>query len=100
MDVASGRQLISRVERERPGQGKQPSRELKVIRAAGRKIRIGKDQLAVPVSGSLEALKEQSLRNDEAHSQIAVGWRVKELSKGEREEAATEIQPGGCREGE
>ena len=56
--------------------------------------------MAVPVSGSLEALKEQSLRNDEAHSQIAVGWRVKELSKGEREEAATEIQPGGCREGE
>lgn len=58
--------------------GKHPFWELKVIRAMGRKIRRGKDQLALPVSGSLETLKEPSPRNDEARSQIAVGWRVKE----------------------
>lgn len=72
--------VISRTRRESvtKARGKHPSGELKVIRAVGSKIRREKGQPAVPVSGSLETPKEQFLTNDEAQSQIAVGWRVME----------------------
>lgn len=71
---------VSNIRRESftKARGKLYFRELKVIRAVGSKIRSKKGQLAVPVSGSPETRKEQFLTKDEAQSQIAVGWRVKE----------------------
>lgn len=51
---------------------------VKSHQSRGEEDKEGKGSIALPVSGSLGTLKEPSPRNDEAHSQRAVGWRVKE----------------------